>query len=213
MQVADELRPEMFATITWCLWNRRNALHFGREAHPISKISFVAIALLQDFISSQIPEAPLSRPSIRHQWRPPEPGYVKVNFDAALFNHTNSAKLGVIVRDWRGVNLGTPSAPALLSSSVADMEAFTCLRVVQFATELDLQRVIFEGDSATIISTVSQGTSILSSFGNIVDDVRYLLPSFSTVIFSHVNRSSNIVLLLKRLLSLLAATFGWKPCL
>lgn len=78
----------------------------------------------------------------------------------------------------------------MLSSIVADMEALACLRAVQFAA---LQRVIFEGDSATIISAVSQGTSRLSSFGNIVDDVRLLLPSFSSVSFSHVNRSGNKV--------------------
>ena len=46
MQVRDELRTEMFATIAWCLCNRRNALHFGRPAHPIANISFVTGALL-----------------------------------------------------------------------------------------------------------------------------------------------------------------------
>lgn len=101
MQVGDELRPEMFATITWSLWNRRNAIHFGREALPMAKVSSTACALLHDFINSQIPEAPLSRLAVRHQWRPPEQRFVKVNFVAALFKHTNSAGLGVIVRDWR----------------------------------------------------------------------------------------------------------------
>ncbi|XP_075675115.1 uncharacterized protein LOC142644370 [Castanea sativa] len=118
---------------------------------------------------------------------------VKVNFDAALFNHTNSAGIGVIVHDWRGVALGALSTLTLLSSSVADMEALACLRVVQFAVELDLHCVIFEGDSATIISAVSQGISLISSFRNILDDVRCLIPSFSSVKFSHVNRSGNLV--------------------
>ncbi|XP_075636498.1 uncharacterized protein LOC142608690 [Castanea sativa] len=114
---------------------------------------------------------------------PPEPGFVKVNFDATLFTHANLAGLGVIVQDWQGANLGALSMPAALSSTVADMEALACLRAVQFAAELDLQHVIFEGDSATIISAVSQASSTLSTFGNIVDDVRYLLYSFSSVIF------------------------------
>ena len=58
------------------------------------------------------------------------------------------------------------------------MESLACLRAIQFTAELDLHCAIFEGDSATIIFAVSQGTSLLSSFGNIFDDVRYLLPSF-----------------------------------
>ena len=92
-----------------------------------------------------------------------------MNFNAALFKHTNSARLDVIVRDWRGANLGALSVSAMLSSIVTNMEAFACLRAVQFAAKLDLHRVIFEGDSATIIFAISQGTSRLSSFGNIVD--------------------------------------------
>ena len=47
--------------------------------------------------------------------------------------------------------------------------------------------MIVEGDSATIIAAVSQGRSLLSSFGNIVDDVQCLLSNFSSVKFSHVN--------------------------
>ena len=83
--------------------------------------------------------------------------------------------------------------PILLSSTVAEMEALACLGAVQFAADLGLQRVIFEGDSTTIISAVSQGSSVLASFGNIIDDVRHLLPSFSVVSFNHVHRLSNVV--------------------
>lgn len=178
---------------TWCLWNRRNALHFGRSAHLISSINSVAGLLLQEFIASQNVEPPLPQPSALHQWRPPEPGTLKVNFDAAIFKHTNSAGIGVIVRDWRGAAFGALSTLTLLPSLVANMEALACLRVVQFAAELDLHSVIFEGDSATIISAVSQGNSSLSSFGNIIDDVRCLLPSFSSIKFIHVHRSGNLV--------------------
>lgn len=178
---------------TWCLWNRRNALHFSRLAHSISKISSVVGSLLQEFIANQNVEPPLPRPTTLHQWCPLEPCTLKVKFDVALFKYTNSAGIGVIVRDWRGAALRALSTPIMLSLSVADMEALMCLRTVQFAAELDLHSVIYEGDSATIISVVSQGSSSLSSFGNIIDDVRCLLPSFSSVKFIHVHHSSNLV--------------------
>ena len=73
------------------------------------------------------------------------------------------------------------------------MEALACLRAVQFAADLGLQRVIFEGDSTTIISAVSHGSSVMVSFGNIIDDVRHLLPRFSVVSFNHVHCSGNVV--------------------
>ena len=91
------------------------------------------------------------------------------------------------------MNLGALSMPVSFSSTVAEMEALACLGVVQFVADLGLQRVIFEGDSTTIISAISQGSSVLASFGNIIDDVRHLLPSFSVVSFTHVHRSGNVV--------------------
>ena len=178
MQVDDEFRPKMFLIISWSLWNKRNALYFGREALPIAKVSSTACTLVHNFINSQIPDAPPVRPVVQHQRRPPEQDLVKVNFDAALFKHKNSTGIGAIVRDWRGANLGALSMPVSLSSTIAEMEALACLEAVQFATDLGLQCVIFEGDSTTIISAVSQGSSVLASFGNIIDDVRHLLPSF-----------------------------------
>ena len=193
MQVDDEFRPKKFAIISWSPWNRRKALHFDREALPIAKVNSVACTLLHDFINSQWSDAPPVRPVVQHQWRPPEQDLVKVNFDAALFKHKNSAEINAVVRDWQGANLGALSMPVSLSSTVAELEALTCLGAVQFAADLGLQRVIFEGDSTTIISAVSHGSSMLASFRNIIDDVRHLLPSFSVVSFNHVHRSGNVV--------------------
>ena len=100
MQVDDEFRPEMFTIISWSLWNRQNALHFGCEALPIAKVSSTACTLLHNFINSQILDAPPVQPIVQHQWRPPEQDLVKVNFNAALFKHKNSAGIGTIVRYW-----------------------------------------------------------------------------------------------------------------
>ena len=183
----------MFTTISWSLWNRQNALHFGREALPIAKVSSAACTLLHNFINSQWSDAPPVRLVVQHQWHPLEQGLVKVNFDTALFKHKNSAGIGATVRDWRGSNLGALSMLVSLSSTVVKLEALACLGVVQFATNLGLQWVIFEGDSTTIISAVSHGSSVLALFGNIIDDVRHLLPSFSVVSFNHVHRSGNVV--------------------
>jgi len=135
--------------------------------------------------------APPVRPVVQHQWCPLEQGLVKVNFDVALFKHKNSAGLSAIVRDWQGANLGALSIPVLLSSTIAELEALACLRAVQFAADLGLQCIIFEG--TTIISAVSHGSPVMASFGNIIDDVRHLLPRFSVVSFNHVHRLGNVV--------------------
>lgn len=65
--------------------------------------------------------------------------------------------------------------------------------MVQFAAELRLHRVIFEGDSTIVINAVSQRNAALSSYGNIVDDIRCLVSSFLFFDFIHVHRTGNFV--------------------
>ena len=128
-----------------------------------------------------------------HQWRPSEHGTYKVNFDAAVIKSLNSAGIGVIIRDWGGQPSGALSMSMLLANSVSKMEALACRRAIQFTVDLDLHRVIFEGDSAIVINAVSQENAALSSYGFIVEDILSLVSSFLSFEFVHVPCSGNIV--------------------
>ncbi|XP_023920887.1 uncharacterized protein LOC112032348 [Quercus suber] len=103
------------------------------------------------------------------------------------------AGIGVVIRDWRGEVMATLSMPIALAPTVADLEALACCRAVMFAAEKDLQKVIFEGDSASVISAISQESPVLNSYGDIVDDIRSLVSAFQLFKFVFVHRSCNVV--------------------
>ena len=106
-------------------------------------------------MAAQEDVAPTSLPSVnQHQWRPPEQDHFKVNFDAALFQSLNLAGIGVVIRDWRGDVVAALSMPTALASSVADLEVLACRRALLFAAEKELQKVIFEGDSVSVMNAV-----------------------------------------------------------
>lgn len=67
--------------------------------------------------------------------------------------------------------MGALSLSVLMANMVPDMEAVACRHAVNFAAELGLQRLIFEGDSAIVINAVSQGNAALASYGNIMEDI------------------------------------------
>ena len=94
----------------------------------------------------------------QHQWRPPEHDHFKVNFDAALFKSLNLADIGVVIRDWHGDVVAALSMPIALASTVVDLEALACCRALLFAAEKDLQNVIFEGDSVSVMTAIAQET-------------------------------------------------------
>ena len=192
--MTDDFRKEIFAVTAWCLWNRRNALHFGRQVQPIANISSLASNLLQEFLAAQEDEAqPVHSSVIQHQWRPLEHDHFKINFDATVFKPLNLAGIEVVIRDWRGEVMTALSMPIALASTIADLEALACRRAVMFAVEKDLQNVIFKEDSASVINAISQESPVLNSYGDIVDDIRSLVSIFQSFKFVFVHWSCNVV--------------------
>ena len=184
---------EIFAISAWLLWNRRNSIHFRRPARPLNQIFFKAARLLQDFLEAHDEEPVIAQNPIQPKWFAPAQPRYKANFDRALFKSSNSARLGVIIRDTNGVVIGVLSARVPLPQSVALVEALACRRVVQFAVEIGLHEVIFEGDAAVVINAISKGSANQSLYGHIVDDVlgQASLLHFSD--FCYVPRSCNSV--------------------
>ena len=194
LQVTDDFKKEIFAVAAWCLWNRQNALHFGRQVQPITNINLLASNLLQEFLAAQEDEAPTVHSLvIQHQWRPLEHDHFKVNFNTAVFKSLNLAGIGVVIRDWCGDVLAALSMPTALASIVADLEALACRRAVMFAAEKDLQNVIFEGDSVLVTNAIVQEDPVLTSYGDTVDDIRSLVSVFQSFQFAFVHRSGNVV--------------------
>ena len=94
-----------------------------------------------------------------HQWRPLDLHSYKANFDATVFQASNTVGIGVIIRDSNGDVIGALLfMPIPLSQSVAELEALACRRAVQFALEIGLRRVTFEGESVTVINAIVRGS-------------------------------------------------------
>ena len=116
-----------------------------------------------------------------------------MNFDATTFSSSNLTGIGVIVRDCDGEAIGALSMPILLAKSIAAVEALSCRRAMQFEAEIGLSRVVFEGDSVVIINALTKATVDLSSYGNILEDIRVLVSGFQLVEFNHVPCICNLV--------------------
>nr|POF27389.1 hypothetical protein CFP56_14504 [Quercus suber] len=97
--------------------------------------------------------APTVRPHAR--WSPPPVGWFKANFDAAIFQDVGRVGLGVILRDSQGLALVSLAQNIQLASSEAEMEALAATRALELAAELGFDRVIFEGDSTSVITSLT----------------------------------------------------------
>ncbi|KAK7824785.1 hypothetical protein CFP56_034038 [Quercus suber] len=109
MPSQDDYKAEIFAIAGWCVWNRRNAIHFNQAFRPIDSICREVGNILQEFIQAREVELSPPRPLVAQQWRPPNLNVYKINFDAAIFRASNLASVGVIVRDNQGTLKATVS--------------------------------------------------------------------------------------------------------
>ena len=117
--------------------------------------------------------------------------FYKVNFDVATFSSTNSTGIGVIVCDYADEVIGALSMPILLPQSV--VAVLVCRWVVNFVAEIGLPRVVIKGDSTVIINVLTKDNDDLTSYGNILEDIRSLVSGFQLVEFNHVPRACNSI--------------------
>ena len=68
-----------------------------------------------------------------------------MNSDAAVFKASNTAGIGIVVRNWHSAALAALSMPAPLSMSVANLEALACCQAVIFAADLGLHAISSKG--------------------------------------------------------------------
>lgn len=138
---------------------------------PLNQVFSEAARILQDFLEAHNDAPVLVRNPVQPKWFVPTRPRYKVNFDRALFKSTDSASLGVIIRDTNAAVIGALLMRVPLPQSVAMVEALACRWAVQFAIEIGLHEVIFEGDATVIINAISNGSANQSLYGHIVDDI------------------------------------------
>ena len=149
--------------------------------------------MLQDFLNYQDKDPVIVPVPSQLHWSPPDQNQYKANFDGAVFKRTNSAGLGVIIRDNKGAVIGALAMRIPLPQFVATIEALACRHAVQCAIKIGLHDVIFEGDAAVVIQAIKHGLANQSLYGHIVGDIIDQSSLLFHSDFCYVNRSCNKV--------------------
>ncbi|KAL0007150.1 hypothetical protein SO802_008652 [Lithocarpus litseifolius] len=84
LEFCSSLNSEVFAMTCLAIWNHRNKVRVGEVVWPLNKVVGVAHCHLQDF--QQVCRCPGKKVRARRpRWKPPDVGFVKENFDGAIF--------------------------------------------------------------------------------------------------------------------------------
>jgi len=120
---------ELFATIAWFIWGRRNKVRCNEPSVPLGKILESAAALLRDFQShSQSGMKALMQRNTK--WKPPKGAIVKTNFDGAMFAESDQAGIGVVVRNNKGQVMAALAEKVPKPASIEVLEVLAARKVV-----------------------------------------------------------------------------------
>ena len=91
----------LFAATAWSIWYHRNKFRLQDNPLPLHNIADFAKNYLGEFRSLDR-LCPHYCRFILRRWLPPTAGFVKTNYDGAMFRESDNAGIGVVIRDSEG---------------------------------------------------------------------------------------------------------------
>ena len=144
----QQKNTELFAMMVWSIWTQRNQVRLRQNALALHQIALLSKERYAKFLACQI--LPIVRqPRTSCRWLPPPIGYVKTNFDGAVFFNENKAGLGVIIRDSSDLVLASCSEILSKAYTSNEVEALAWAKTLSFAKELGITI-----EAANIIETI-----------------------------------------------------------
>nr|XP_023880462.1 uncharacterized protein LOC111992841 [Quercus suber] len=108
------------------------------EVWPLNQVASIVRLHLQEF--QPVPRCPSKKVNL-------DTGFVKANFDGAIFEDISAVGVGVAIQNEHGEVVAALAEKIPVPDSVFTHETLAARRVVLFVQELGLRNVVFEGDS------------------------------------------------------------------
>ena len=114
-----------------------------------------------------------------------------MNFDGAVFRENDTAGVGAVIQDDKGLMVTVMADMVPLSYSVTAMEVLVAIKALRFASDIGLASFILEGDSKITIDALLGDNMEHVEFGNLIEEAKWLSSQSVDVSYSHVRRQGN----------------------
>ncbi|XP_060962155.1 uncharacterized protein LOC115720894 [Cannabis sativa] len=184
---------QMFCTM-WFLWTDRNNYIHGKPVLSPSQIWAKSAAYYCNFQHhSTIQNSPMisTGAATQSKWIRPPLNELKMNVDAACDVSRNKIGVGIIVRNSSGQIVAAYSKSFTGRYKSQEMEAKALLTGLDWAAHHNLLVSTLESDSLVLVNSINSQSTAISSFGDLVLDIKNRLSYLSSVCVSHVKRDAN----------------------
>jgi ribonuclease HI len=175
------------------MWEHRNAVRNNEKMkHPRSLAeqikAYIHMIMLHLF---KQPAVQSRETSSSPRWSPPLEGTVFINVDAALFSSSKRMGVGVVIRDHIGNCLVACNQllDEVTTPEIAEALAVRC--ALTLARDEGLDKIILASDCLSVVQRVNSSTRDRSLVGVVVEDIKAMTASMSSVTVRHISRLLN----------------------
>lgn len=126
-------------------------------------------------------------------WVRPSAGHVKINVDAAFFQDSGRAGVGVIARDDEGGVILSSGQVLFNCADAEEAEVLACREGVALALQWIDKPVVIETDCLTVCAALKSSSEDRSKLALLLREIKVLANELREVEFNHCNRNQNRV--------------------
>uniref|UniRef100_K3ZDE6 RNase H type-1 domain-containing protein n=1 Tax=Setaria italica TaxID=4555 RepID=K3ZDE6_SETIT len=194
--------------VLWRAWFNRNEItHGGKGASIVGSVKFltcyrVELCIIRQQVQDDhkgkkqmFQEPPAGKREASHskstaQWKPPDPGWFKINVDGAFSERSGAGGVGVVIRDHLGAVKLAAWRVIFGASNAEEVEARACKEGADLAAEWIRAPVILESDRAMVIQYLKEENMKPACFATIQETRSAAQSRLPCCVLSHVKLMS-----------------------
>nr|GMC47434.1 uncharacterized protein LOC109164833 [Ipomoea batatas] len=180
----------LFLIICWYIWQARNDKLWNNCSTNATYVVLRAKSHFMEWKTLNEKELVDQAHVVSSKWTKPEPGWLKINVDAALDVRKGGMGLGWVIRDANGIFKAARAVPVTGVCSPTEAETMAIRELLSWLKDQSPSQVLIETDALKVVQGLNS-CSFDSAFDLLLCDVRDLLRSFSSTFISFVKRSAN----------------------
>ncbi|KAK1650721.1 hypothetical protein QYE76_068526 [Lolium multiflorum] len=189
----------------WRAWHHRNnVVHGDGKASVAASVPYL-VNYVESFAHPRVIPTDVKGKAVIHpippplipdlvrcsDWKPPPPGWIKVNVDAAWDISTKRGGTGVIIRSETGSVCLSAWEHLPECSSALEAELLACLHGLKQLGKLPYGPAILETDSALVLRSIMEHSADQSDCWTITAEIKELLEFMNQVRVEKISRNGN----------------------
>ncbi|KAM6551108.1 hypothetical protein CsatB_000916 [Cannabis sativa] len=185
---------ESFLCVAWLIWNNRNRAlrrQSQDQTHAIVDLANCFLVEYKSVVSTRNPQACASSTPSATSWTPPDPGRLKLNVDTVVPNDPSNVGFGGVIRNSDGLVVAAVASSYAKGGDISTLEAKSLLLSLRWCVEESFPIHCVETDCKAISDALSHSREDLSSFDDIINQIRATLSLIPGAYVTHVNQTAN----------------------